>query len=102
MMPQIATANRLTDGEVVFLGVHGWVERIERASVARSDGETKALEALARQSEAVNEVVSAYLLDIREEARGPWPVHFREQLRARGPSVRLDLGKQAIPLEPRG
>ena len=42
-MPQIATANRLVDGEVVFLGAQGWVETIERASVGNSDGEIKAL-----------------------------------------------------------
>jgi sulfite reductase (NADPH) hemoprotein beta-component len=95
MMPQIATANRLIDGEVVFLGTHGWVERIESARVARSEGEIKALEALARQSEAVNEVVGSYLLDVVDGGRGPWPVRFREQLRAKGPTVRSDLGKQA-------
>ena len=95
MMAQIATANRLVDGEVVFLGARGWVERIEQASVARSEGETKALEALARQSEAVNEVVGSYLVDVEDLGRGPWPVRFREQLRAKGPTVRADLGKQA-------
>ena len=95
MMSQIATANRLIDGEVVFLGTYGWVETIERASVARSDGEIRALEALAKQSEAVNEVVGSYLVDVRDEGRGPWPLRFREQLRAKGPTVRSDLGKQA-------
>lgn len=95
MMPQIATANRLVDGEVVFLGARGWVERIEYASVGRSDGEIRALEALARQSEAVNEVVGSYLVDVEDQGRGPWPVRFREQLRAKGPTVRADLGKQA-------
>lgn len=95
MTPQIATANRLVDGEVVFLGSRGWVERIEHASVARSEGEIKALEALARQSEAVNEVVGSYLVDVEDQGRGPWPVRFREQLRAKGPTVRSDLGKQA-------
>ena len=94
-MPQIATANRLVDGEVVFLGAQGWVETIERASVGNSDGEIKALEALARQSEAVNEVVGSYLVDVRDDGRGPWPLRFREQLRAKGPTVRSDLGKQA-------
>lgn len=95
MMPQIATANRLIDGEVVFLGARGWVERIENASIGRSDGEIRALEALARQSEAVNEVVGSYLVDVEDQGRGPWPVRFREQLRAKGPTIRADLGKQA-------
>jgi sulfite reductase (NADPH) hemoprotein beta-component len=55
----------------------------------------KALEALARQSEAVNEVVGAYLIEVEAGERGPAPVRFRERLRARGPSVRPDLGRQA-------
>lgn len=95
MTPQVATANRLLDGEVVFLGCHGWEERIERATIAHSDGEVRALEALARQSEAVNEVVGAYLIDVVAGERGPAPSRLRERLRALGPTVRRDLGKQA-------
>jgi hypothetical protein len=93
--PQVATANRLRSGDVVFLGSLGWVERIEQATVAHTDSEVKALDALAKQSEAVNEVVSAYLIDVGDGAAGPRPLHYREILRTLGPSVRLDLGKQA-------
>jgi sulfite reductase (NADPH) hemoprotein beta-component len=95
MSPQIATANRLGDGLVVFLGSEGWVERIEHASVAHSDSEVKALDALVKQSEAINEVVSGYLVEVEPGAAGPRPLHYREMLRTLGPSVRLDLGKQA-------
>ncbi len=95
MSSQIATANRLTDGEVVFLGPAGWVTRIERATVARSDSEVRALQALLRQAEAVNEIVDGYLVAVEETAAGPRPVHYRELLRGSGPSVRPDLGKQA-------
>jgi hypothetical protein len=91
MTQQIATANRLIDGAVVFLGAHGWVERIERATVARSDCEIKALEALARQSEAVNEVVGAYLVEVALGEAGPAPTRLRERLRTQGPTVRPDL-----------
>jgi hypothetical protein len=94
MTSQIATANRLIDGAVVFLGTHGWVERIERATVARSDGEIKALEALAKQSEAVNEVVGAYLIAVEAGERGLAPTRFRERLRAEGPTVRPDLRRR--------
>lgn len=95
MSPQVATANRLLDGEVVFLASTGWDERIERATVARSDGEAKALEALLKQSEAVNEVIAGYLVEVAETEHGLEPVRYRERLRTRGPSVRTDLGKQA-------
>lgn len=96
MSPQIATANRLIDGEVVFLAAGGWVERIEQATVARSAGEARALEALLRQAEAVHEIVDGYLVDVEETASGPRPLRYRELLRGLGPSVRPDLGKQAI------
>jgi hypothetical protein len=95
MSPYVATANRLLDGEVVFLGATGWAPRIERATVARSDGEAKALEALLKQSEAVNEVIAGYLVEVALTDHGPRPVRYREQLRTLGPSVRTDLGKQA-------
>lgn len=97
MSAQIATANRLIDGAVVFLAAAGWVERIAQATIARSEGEVRALEALLRQAEAVNEVVDGYLVEVEPTPAGPRPVRFRELLRSLGPSVRVDLGRQASP-----
>ena len=96
MTLQVVTANRLRDGEVVFLGTRGWVLDIARATVAQAADEVKALEALARQSEAVNEVVDAYLVEVERRDDGLRPVKLREYLRTLGPSVRTDLGKQAM------
>jgi hypothetical protein len=95
MLKQVVTANRLRDGTVVFLGRDGWVERIEDATLATTDVQAKALEALGKQAAAVNEVVDPYLIDLAPEEGSFHPVKLREQLRARGPSVRTDLGKQA-------
>jgi sulfite reductase (NADPH) hemoprotein beta-component len=95
MSPQVATANRLRDGIVVFLGRQGWVERIEQASIAHSESEVKALDALLKQAEAVNEVVAGYLFEVEDGAAGPRPLHYREMIRTLGPTVRRDLGKQA-------
>ncbi len=36
MTAQVMTANRLLDGEVVFLAAHGWVETIDRRDGRRS------------------------------------------------------------------
>lgn len=94
MTKQIITANRLVDGVVVFLGVRGWVEEIGRATVATTPDEVRALEMLGRQSEAVNEVVDAYLVEVAERDGTLRPVKLREHLRTLGPSVRTDLGKQ--------
>ena len=82
MSQQVVTANRLADGVVVFLGLRGWVEELDKASVAST-------------AEAVNEVVDAYLIEVAAEHGRLQPTALRERLRARGPSVRLDLGKQA-------
>jgi hypothetical protein len=97
MTAQVLTANRLLDGEVVFLGPRGWVERIDLATVANDEGQAKALEALGNQSVAVNEVVDAYLIAVVGEEGRLRPVKLREYLRTVGPSVRTDLGKQARP-----
>ena len=40
-------------------------------------------------------VVGPYLMDVAAENGVPRPISNREVIRARGPTVRLDLGKQA-------
>ena len=45
-MPNVITANRLTDGIVVYLAPDGgWVEDIAHARFAETEDETSALEA---------------------------------------------------------
>lgn len=92
-MAQVLTANRLSDGEVVYLAADGvWVENIAAASVvADADAETAAL-ATGAKAERDLKVVHAYLFDITPDRR---PVKMREIIRAAGPTVRRDLGKQA-------
>jgi hypothetical protein len=94
-MPQVLTANRLVVGEVVYWNeARGWVSRFEEAQVlADSEGEA----VLARAAEWVQkrEVVAPYLFDVRLEKGVAVPVKVREVIRAAGPTVRLDLGKQS-------
>jgi hypothetical protein len=94
-MPQALTANRLRDGEVVYLAADGsWVERLAEARRLSSKEEGEA--ALAKGAEAERElhVVNAYLLDLMP-ADATRPQKMREIIRAVGPTVRRDLGKQA-------
>lgn len=94
--PQILLASNLADGEVVFLGPSGWERDHARARVARDKGEAEALEAFGKAEIAANRVVDVYLADVEVGADGvPTPLHYREKMRVKGPSVRLDLGKQA-------
>lgn len=94
--PQILIASTLTDGEVVFLGASGWERDHRRARVARSADEAAALEASGKRDISANRVVDVYLADVEIGGDGaPTLLHYREKMRAKGPSVRLDLGKQA-------
>ncbi|QGM45366.1 DUF2849 domain-containing protein [Methylocystis heyeri] len=94
--PQILIASDLRDGEALFLGADGWARDHKSAAVARDSQEAAALEARGKGEIAANRVVDVYLADVGLEADGsPTPLHYREKMRIKGPSVRPDLGKQA-------
>ncbi|MGD9536231.1 MAG: DUF2849 domain-containing protein [Alphaproteobacteria bacterium] len=92
----ILTANDLLEGDVIFLGEAGWVRDHRAARIVRNEDDAKALEAIATADKAARKIVDPYLVEITLEADGtPTPVRHRERIRTRGPTVRLDLGKQA-------
>lgn len=94
--PQILFASDLVRGDVVFLGPAGWERDHRRALIAHDGAEAAALEAVGKAEIAKNTVVDVYLADVEIGADGaPTPVHYREKMRVKGPSVRADLGKQA-------
>jgi len=92
----MVTANRLADGEVVFLAADGtWAEDVTEGAAV---DETAADDSLAEGERGADAcvVVGPYLIEITRGADGaPWPALNRERMRALGPSVRTDLGKQA-------
>lgn len=91
--PKVVTANRLLDGDAV------WLTHDESWSGDMADAELIEDEAIAQdrllfamsQSEVV---VGAYLVDAADSDDGPIPTHFRETFRTRGPS-NYAHGKQA-------
>jgi hypothetical protein len=89
------TANRLRDGDVVYWHAGGWVEAFGEGDVFAAEAEAEAALAAAQNFVAGNVVVNPYLFDVHTEADGVHPVTEREIVRAAGPSVRTDLGKQA-------
>ena len=89
------TANRLRDGDVVYWRAGGWVEAFGQGDVFSTEPEADAALAAARNSVAGNVVVNPYLFDVRAKADGVQPATEREIIRAAGPTVRSDLGKQA-------
>ncbi len=92
--PRIITANDLLSGRVVYLGAAGgWVGAHEHAVLFADLAEASAR--LAGIEAQDGSVVGPYLAPARHGAQGsPVPVHFREAMRATGPTNRF-FGKQA-------
>ena len=90
------TANRLRDGEVVFLTRAGkWDETIDQAALAQEPQAVAALEARALDDVKANLVTGQYLFDAERVEGKIRASHIRERIRTLGPTVQEDLGKQA-------
>jgi hypothetical protein len=88
MAQQMITANRLSDGAVVFLASGGrWVERFGEGRVANNEVEAGALQQIAEAAVTCAEVVAPYLIDVGEIEGRLQPTRYRERIRAEGPSI---------------
>ncbi|MDP6343776.1 MAG: DUF2849 domain-containing protein [Alphaproteobacteria bacterium] len=97
MTQKAVTANRLHDGFVVYLSADGgWSERIADCRLARDGDEERRLLAAAEQDAALGRVIGPYTFAVEVSERQIRPLGQREILRTLGPSVRTDLGYQAI------
>ena len=84
---QILTANRLTDGAVIYLTAAGtWATNIVRSVVAREEKAAAALLARGQRDAEAAIVVAPYLIAAIEGADGPRAASLRERIRAEGPS----------------
>ena len=94
--PIAFTANNLLDGEVVWLGVQGrWVKNVASALVLHTEEDRQQAQVEAIRADEENLVVEPYEIEVNGGASGIVPLKFRERIRANGPTMRLDLGKQA-------
>jgi sulfite reductase (NADPH) hemoprotein beta-component len=100
-MQEMIVASRLTDGLVVFLdAAGGWTEDFHRGAIlADASARAAALE-IATRAAADNLVVDPYPMELELRAGHPEPKALRERIRAMGPTVRSDLGKQAQGFAP--
>lgn len=92
-IPKVVTANRLREGDVVYLTADDrWSLHHHEAELIEDDAhaQMRLLHATAQKLL----VVGAYLADAKPGPNGPEPVHFREEFRTRGPSNYMH-GKQA-------
>jgi hypothetical protein len=92
---KILTANRLFDGEAVWFANGVWVEGVEAAEIAADKADEERLDAAGREALAANLVVDVNLIDVEMVDGAIHPVRLRERIRAAGPTIRNDLGKQA-------
>ena len=93
---QVMTANRLRDGDVVFLTRNGeWSEVIDDAVLAQEPLAIAALESRAAEAVKATLVTGQYLFDAERVNGKIRASHIRERIRTLGPTVRMDLGKQA-------
>lgn len=91
--PKIVTANDLIEGDVVYLTADDrWSRHHHEAELITDEAhaDIRLIDAM----QQAGRVVGAYLADARMGPKGPEPVHFREAVRATGPS-NYRHGKQA-------
>lgn len=90
------TGSRLKDGLVLYATPGGtWSERFSDAEVFTDKPGAEAGLKRAEAALAAQVMNSAYLFEVSLDGDEPVPASVREQIRARGPTVRMDLGKQA-------
>lgn len=95
-LPAIVIANDLLSGDVIFLGNSDWELSHHQAAIACTQDEAERLTARAQSDFKANRIVDPYLAEVRVLDNGtPEPIHYREKMRTKGPTIRPDLGKQA-------
>lgn len=91
--PKVVTGNALIEGDVIYLTEDDrWTRALAEAEVITDEAhaQVRLLDAQSRP----DEIVGAYLADVRLGDDGPEPAHFREAFRRTGPSNYFH-GKQA-------
>lgn len=95
-MPRLISANRLVDGIVVYWTKDSaWSETIVEARAFEGDASFESAFARAKGDEKANIVVDVVSVDVVLSDGEARPTHIREAIRATGPTVRRDHGKQA-------
>ena len=95
-MSQVISANRLSDGIVVFRASGGaWVEQLRDAEILPDASAVKAAMGLGEKDVLANHVIEVAAFDVAVKGDHVEPVHLRDKIRAKGPTTHPDHGKQA-------
>ncbi|WP_420338782.1 DUF2849 domain-containing protein [Roseibium sp.] len=93
---KVITANRLLDGDVVWLGENDvWVERVTLARTFDCKDAVAEGLSIGAAAEKDQKVVGVYEMDVTIEDGVIVPVRLRERIRAKGPTTHPQYGKQA-------
>lgn len=96
MQGKIITANRLRDGEVVYLAPGGvWSNSLSDARFLNDAPEQERLFRIAEEDVAGQIVVGPYLMAADRENGTPNPLTQRERIRANGPTVQASFPQSA-------
>jgi len=99
MKLDLVSANRLTDGHVVYLSRNGgWSESITDGRTAATEEESSTLLADAERAVTAGIIVSPYLISIADDGGTFVPLHFRERIRLFGPKIDRAMGHPADPM----
>ena len=90
------TASDLRDGEAVFWARGGWVKRFAEAELFDPVEAPDAMDAALAEAKAQpTVVVDPYAIDLTLKDGVAVPTSYRERVRALGPTIHPDMGKQA-------
>ena len=96
MSKQVITANRLREGDVVYMAAgHKWVENLQQALAVETQDALDGMLANAATDVKAQLVLDPYAIPVDSAGGEINPLSMKERIRALGPSNRLDLGKQA-------
>ena len=94
--PQVLTANLLVGGDVVYWRQDGaWAQDLADAFVFEAGAGIEAALQRAEANVEARKVLDPYTFAVTLDEGIIYPASIRETIRAKGPTVRLDLGKQA-------
>lgn len=95
--PQKAiTANRLSDGRVVFLSKTGdWSPSVDDAALFSDGSELEDALAFGKTQQEVQIIVDSYAIDMEVDGERALPVRLRERIRALGPTTAYGEAERA-------
>ena len=99
-MTSVLSANRLTDGRIVFLGANGWVDEFTNAHLLEDDEAVSQAEKFGQEAVLQNVIIDPQMVALEDHPDNPLapkiPKTLRDKIRCLGPSI-----LSSIAMEPK-